>query len=131
MKHEFSQQIFEKYLHTKFHQNTSSGSRVVPCGRTDRQMDTTKISHRFSHFCERDRKRTSAGITVKPTKRNSKMFNNSVLGRHSVVPNAPLSKYAILVCRQACQSSLCHHVASSGIRKSCVLSVVGCSLPAF
>ena len=33
MKLEFSQHIFEKYPHIKFHENPSSGSRVVPCGR--------------------------------------------------------------------------------------------------
>jgi len=32
MKHELSRQIFEKYSNTKFHENLSSGSRVVPCG---------------------------------------------------------------------------------------------------
>jgi len=37
MKFEFSQQIFEQYLDIKFHENPSSGSRVVTCGQTDRQ----------------------------------------------------------------------------------------------
>ena len=32
MKLEFSPQIFEKCSNTKFHQNRSSGSRVVACG---------------------------------------------------------------------------------------------------
>jgi len=50
MKLEFSQQIFEKYSSIKFHENTSSGSRVVPCGRTDRHNETNS---RFSQFCER------------------------------------------------------------------------------
>jgi len=36
MKLEFSRQIFEKYTNIKFRENLSSGSRVVPCGRTDR-----------------------------------------------------------------------------------------------
>jgi hypothetical protein len=36
MKHEFSPQIFEKYLNIEFHENPSSRSRVVPCERTDR-----------------------------------------------------------------------------------------------
>jgi hypothetical protein len=36
MKLEFSRQIFEKYSNIKFHENQSSGSRVVPYGRTDR-----------------------------------------------------------------------------------------------
>jgi hypothetical protein len=33
----FSRQNFEKYSSIKFHDIPSSGSRVVPCGRTDRQ----------------------------------------------------------------------------------------------
>jgi len=36
MKLEFSGQIFEKNSNIKFHENPSSGSRVVPCGQTDR-----------------------------------------------------------------------------------------------
>jgi hypothetical protein len=39
MKLEFSGQVFEKSLNIKFDQNSSSGSHVVPCGRTDRQTD--------------------------------------------------------------------------------------------
>jgi hypothetical protein len=35
MKFEFSRQIFEKVLNTKFYQNPSIGSLVVPCGQTD------------------------------------------------------------------------------------------------
>jgi hypothetical protein len=35
MKVEFFRQILEKYSYNKFHENSSSGSRV-PCGRTDR-----------------------------------------------------------------------------------------------
>jgi hypothetical protein len=35
MKLEFSRQIFEKYLNVKFHENTSTENRVVPCGQTD------------------------------------------------------------------------------------------------
>jgi hypothetical protein len=36
MKFEFSRQIFEKVSNIKSHQSPSSGSRVVPCGQTDR-----------------------------------------------------------------------------------------------
>jgi len=32
---DFSRQIFEKSSDTKFHENPSNGSRVVPRGRTD------------------------------------------------------------------------------------------------
>jgi hypothetical protein len=35
IKLEYPQQIFEKYLDIKFHENPSSGSRFVPCGRID------------------------------------------------------------------------------------------------
>jgi len=35
MKIEFSRQIFEEYLNIKFHENPSSGSRVVSYGQTD------------------------------------------------------------------------------------------------
>jgi hypothetical protein len=40
MKLEISQQTFEKYSNIKFHENPSSGSPVVPCGRTD----TTRLT---------------------------------------------------------------------------------------
>jgi len=35
MKLEFSGQFFEKHTNLKFHENPSSGSRVVSCGQTD------------------------------------------------------------------------------------------------
>ena len=35
MKLGFSRNIFGKYSNTKFHENLSSGSRNVPCGRMD------------------------------------------------------------------------------------------------
>jgi len=34
MKHEFYQQIFEKYSNIKFHENPPSGSRIVACRQT-------------------------------------------------------------------------------------------------
>jgi len=39
IKLEFSQQYFENYSHIKFNENLSSGSRVVPCGRIDKETD--------------------------------------------------------------------------------------------
>ena len=39
MTQEFSQQIFQKFSNIEFHENPSSGSRVVPCGRTEGQGD--------------------------------------------------------------------------------------------
>jgi len=52
MKLELSRQIFEKSSDIKFHENPSSGSRVVPCGRTGKRSDTTKqiiVSHNIAN----------------------------------------------------------------------------------
>ena len=46
MKLEYSGQVFEEYLNMKFHENPSSGSRVVPCG----QMDITMLIVAFRNF---------------------------------------------------------------------------------
>ena len=50
MKLEISQQIFIKTSNVKFHENPSSGCRVVPCGRTDRHNEANS---RFSQFYEK------------------------------------------------------------------------------
>jgi hypothetical protein len=50
MKLEFSGNISEKYSNIQFHENPSSGSRVFPCGRTDRHTDMTKIIVAFRNF---------------------------------------------------------------------------------
>jgi len=51
MKLEFSQQIFEIFSNIKFHENLSSGSGVVSCGRAGRQTDRhEEPNSRFSRF---------------------------------------------------------------------------------
>jgi len=52
MELEFSGQIFEKYANTKFHDNPSAGSRVVPCGPTN----MTKIIVAFRYFADMPKK---------------------------------------------------------------------------
>ena len=47
---EFSQQSFEKFSYIKLYENPSSGSRVVPCGQTDRHDEPNSRSWQF---CER------------------------------------------------------------------------------
>jgi len=44
----FFRQILEKYSNIKFHENPSSGSRVVSRGQTDGHYK----ANRFSQFCE-------------------------------------------------------------------------------
>ena len=50
MKLEFSQQIFDKSTNTKFHENPSCESQVVPYGRTDSRTDMTKLIDAFRNF---------------------------------------------------------------------------------
>jgi len=51
MKLEFSRQIFEKRSIIKFHENPSSGNKVVPSdGQTNRH---DQANNRISQFCER------------------------------------------------------------------------------
>jgi len=49
---EFSRKIFKHFSNIKFHKNPSSGSRVIPCGRTDGQTDTTKLIVAFRNFAK-------------------------------------------------------------------------------
>ena len=42
MKLEFPLEIFEKYSNVRFHENPSSGGRVVPCGPTDRHGEALR-----------------------------------------------------------------------------------------
>ena len=44
-----NRQIFEKYS-VKFNENPSSGSRVIPCGRTDGQTDMKKLIVALRNF---------------------------------------------------------------------------------
>ena len=50
IKLEFAQHIFEIYLNIKFRENTSSGSSVIPYGRTDGRTDMTRLIVAFRNF---------------------------------------------------------------------------------
>ena len=82
MKLEFSRQISEKFSNTIFHENPSSGSRVVPCGRTDRRTDMTKLVVAFRNF---------AKVPKNPT-----FFNfgrgKETLSSNSLGPTQPFNK---------------------------------------
>ena len=61
---EFSRQIFEKYSDIKFHENPSSGSRVVQCGRTDGRTD--RHDEADSRFWQLRLKTTGRNFKVRP-----------------------------------------------------------------
>ena len=48
MKLEFSRLVFGKYSNIKFHENLSSGSRVVACGQTERHDVVDIVAFRNS-----------------------------------------------------------------------------------
>ena len=48
----FFGEIFEIYLHIKFHENPSRGSRVFACGQTDRQTYMKKLIVAFLIFAK-------------------------------------------------------------------------------
>ena len=51
MKIEFSRLIFEKYSNVKFNENPSGGSRVVPCGQTDRHDEANSLVFAILRTC--------------------------------------------------------------------------------
>ena len=53
-KLEFSVHVFEEYSNIKFHENPSSGSRVVPRGQTDRRDEAKSL---YTQFGERAKKK--------------------------------------------------------------------------
>jgi len=50
MKLELYRQIFEKSSNIKLHEDRSSGSRVVPCGRADGRTNMMKLIVTFCNF---------------------------------------------------------------------------------
>jgi hypothetical protein len=88
MKLKFSRQIFEKYSNIKFLENSSNGSRVVPCGQTDGQPDVTELIVAFRNLVnapkniwnavyklsfKTSRNLTVSGCVMVETYRNSKV----------------------------------------------------------
>ena len=68
MKIEFSRQIFDKSSNIKCRQNPSSGSRIIPCGRTDGRADMTKVIVAFRNFANAPR---SSQSKIAPTGRSA------------------------------------------------------------
>ena len=99
MNLEFPRQIFEKYTNIKFHETPSSGSRVVPCGRTDGQKDMTKLIVAFRNFAKSaqrvktfpQRKRQISNEDKLPRIKLTKFREHASNSNHDPYPEALLS----------------------------------------
>jgi len=61
----FSWQIFKKYSNIRYYENPSSGNRVVPCRRADRQTDRhDETNSRFSQLCKPTKNEYSLYISL-------------------------------------------------------------------
>jgi len=54
--------FWKKYSNIKFHENPFSGGRLVPCGRTAKRTDMTKLIGAFRNFADAPAK----GRQIKP-----------------------------------------------------------------
>ena len=86
---EFSQHIFATPSNIKFHENPSSGSRVVPCGRTDRRMDITKLIVAFRSFANAPN--IELCLPVRPLLRNRKLRNFILEGGRENLISLPVA----------------------------------------
>jgi hypothetical protein len=77
----FSRQIFKKYSNIKFHENPSSGSRVVPCGQTDR----TKLIVAFRNFANAPKKTVINFHMPAPLKKHTASFYGFPHHRHKQI----------------------------------------------
>ena len=55
--------MFDKKSNIKFHTNSFSGSRVVPCGRADGQTDMTELTVAFHNSANALKKNVDIEIT--------------------------------------------------------------------
>jgi len=85
MKTEFSRPIFEN-TDIRFHENPSSGSRVVPCGHTHGQVDTTKLTVAFCSFASEPNNET---VTIRRTLLRHSV--HSLIFLYTSVPHPSLS----------------------------------------
>jgi hypothetical protein len=90
MKPQVSRQIFEKYSNIKFHEDPSSGSRVVPCERAERRTGRhEEANSRFSQFCERYK----VNRTVRQLTETLKVYRRGHSAQHWTNPIEFVGKY--------------------------------------
>ena len=107
----FSLQIFEKFSNTKFHENPSSSSRVVPCGRTDVRPDITKLIVAFRNFANAPQKKSPNILKQWSTDSRSSLKSFVLLQQEFKSPI--LNKNEILALPPAMSSDISHFLPPS------------------
>jgi hypothetical protein len=87
--------IFEKRLNIRFHENPSSDSRVVPCGRTDGQEEKTKLILAFRYFTREPKTGKVAAFHISISKLQTPNGTCKILKR--VIVNIPLKLLSTLM----------------------------------
>jgi len=72
MKREFTGHISTKFSNIKFYENLCIGNRVVPCGRTDGQIDLTMLIAAFRNFVNAPKSRIVIFINTMSTKADAR-----------------------------------------------------------
>jgi hypothetical protein len=75
---EFSLQILEKLWNIKFHENPSTGNRIVLCGQIDWQTDITKVVVAFHNFAKAPKTDTPPKLGNKNWLKNSETKDESL-----------------------------------------------------
>jgi hypothetical protein len=88
MNLEFSRQSFQKSPNTKYHENLSSGSRVVPFGQKGR---CDEASSRFSQFCEHASKETDSKQNFDQYLRPIKIYQHTCGQTNTAITHGCLS----------------------------------------
>ena len=74
IKLEFPGHIFDRYYTIRFHDNLSNRSRV-PCGRSDRQTDRTKLIVDFRRFANESKNRINSSVRpLTPSHKSTRLF---------------------------------------------------------
>jgi hypothetical protein len=65
---DFADTFFENCPDFQFHENPSSGSRVVPCGRTDEQTDVTELIVAIRNFANAPKSASFRNFIIRAVK---------------------------------------------------------------
>ena len=83
MKLECAGQFIKKYSNIKYHENPRSGSRVVPCGRSDGRTegwtDMTKLVVAFRNFANTPKNLAQKALVLESESLNTRLHVSTLL----------------------------------------------------